>query len=120
MQPLTERFPQVLKEIPNASLHPFSLEVMDEKADMHARHFSSPFAGTVEDPVTGTASGVMGAYYAKYINPDFKDSLKLIVEQGQEIGRNGRVYVQVTRQEEELVVEISGTAVFVDEYILEY
>ncbi|WP_108670609.1 PhzF family phenazine biosynthesis protein [Peribacillus acanthi] len=120
MNPLTHLFPQVLKEMPRASLHPFSLEVIDESADMHARHFSSPFAGTVEDPVTGTASGVMGAYYATFLQPNFDQSLKLTVEQGMEMGRNGRVHVQVTRKEKGLEIEISGTAVFVEEYILEY
>ena len=53
-------FPSVLKEIPNASIHPICLETYDELAKMHGRHFSSAYAGTIEDPVTGTASGVMG------------------------------------------------------------
>ncbi|WP_255314182.1 MULTISPECIES: hypothetical protein [Bacillales] len=34
------------------------------------------------DPVTGTASGVMGAYYLTYIKPELS-SAKLVVEQGQ-------------------------------------
>ncbi|MFJ6208433.1 PhzF family phenazine biosynthesis protein [Lysinibacillus sp. NPDC092081] len=35
---------------------------------MHARHFSSPYSGTIEDITTGTPSGVMGAYFAEYID----------------------------------------------------
>jgi PhzF family phenazine biosynthesis protein len=55
----------VLKEMPGASVHPFCFETYDPNAHMHARHFSSPFSGTIEDPVTGTASGVMGAYWER-------------------------------------------------------
>ena len=83
-------FPSVLKEIPNASIHPICLETYDELAQMHGRHFSSAYAGTIEDPVTGTASGVMGAYYAEYLEKDFEHELGLIVEQGQEINKDGR------------------------------
>ena len=81
--------------MPKASIHPFCLETYDSDSDMHARHFSSPSSGTIEDAVTGTASGVMGAYFAKYITRDFEESLNLVVEQGQEIGKNGRVMVRV-------------------------
>lgn len=78
---------------------------------MHARHFSSPFSGTIEDPVTGTASGVMGAYYARYIKSDFL--LNLMIEQGQEIGRDGRIGVTVTNGDS---IEITGNAVYVNEF----
>lgn len=61
---------------------------------MHARHFSSPFSGTIEDAVTGTASGAMGAYYQKYICSS-KENQLLKVEQGNEIGRAGIVEVEV-------------------------
>ncbi|UPW85422.1 PhzF family phenazine biosynthesis protein [Lysinibacillus sp. Ag94] len=68
MTPQTTDFPDVLKEMPKASVHPFCLKAFDKYADMHARHFSSPYSGTIEDIPTGTASGVMGAYFANYID----------------------------------------------------
>ncbi|MCT1902920.1 PhzF family phenazine biosynthesis protein [Oceanobacillus sojae] len=110
-----KNIPSILKEMPKSSVHPFCMEAYDEEADMHARHFSSPYSGTVEDAVTGTASGVMGAYYAKYIRKDTKDALKLVVEQGNEIGRDGRVGVQVSKNGESYDVQITGSAVFVNE-----
>lgn len=83
--------------------------------ELFPENFSSPFSGTVEDPVTGTASGVMGAYYLKYINPHM-DSIQFDVEQGQEIGRDGKVNVEVYRLDSDRMdVFISGTAVFVGE-----
>ncbi|HEK9099986.1 PhzF family phenazine biosynthesis isomerase [Bacillus pfraonensis] len=118
MKPNNKEFPSILKEIPKASIHPFCLETYDEAAHMHGRHFSSPYSGTIEDPVTGTASGVMGAYYATFLKQDFDSEMKLIVEQGQEMNKDGRVAVYVTKNQEDhsLQIEISGTAVYVDKF----
>ncbi len=118
MKPSNEIFPTILKEMPKLSIHPFCLETYDPAAHMHARHFSSPISGSIEDAVTGTASGVMGAYYAKYINPNFEKCLNLVVEQGFEIGKDGRVKVQVTRNENDFDIEITGNAVFVRDFEL--
>lgn len=111
MKPDNSRFPAILREMPQVSLHPFCLETYDPEVDMHARHFSSPYSGTVEDPVTGTASGVMGAYYARFIDKDGVSPLKLKVEQGYEIGREGQVEVTVSGSS----VSITGIAVYVKE-----
>lgn len=118
MKPKNEAFPSVLKEIPKASIHPVCLETYDEQVQMHGRHFSSAYAGTIEDPVTGTASGVMGAYYATYLEKDFDHELELIIEQGQEINKDGRVTVYVTKdvENEKLQIDIAGTAVYVKEF----
>ena len=116
MKPDNKKFPEVLFQNPKASLHPFCLETYDKNADMHGRHFSSPFSGTVEDPVTGTASGVMGAYYIKYIKP--ADEKNIIIEQGQEIGKNGIVYVNVKKECENLNVKIKGEAVSAGEIFI--
>ncbi|MBC2099607.1 PhzF family phenazine biosynthesis isomerase [Listeria booriae] len=112
MKPNNAGFPEILTEKPRASIHPFCLETVDSAADMHGRHFSSPFSGTIEDPVTGTASGVMGAYFATYIKQGEAD---LMVEQGLEIGRDGRVIVHIRKQASEMKVAITGTAIFVKE-----
>lgn len=112
MRPANTRFPDILTQMPRASVHPMCIETTDPAADMHGRHFSSPYSGTVEDPVTGTASGVMGAYYAKYMARQ-EGEVSLVVEQGQEIGRDGRVRVEVTAYGGEFRVRIGGTAVHV-------
>ena len=111
-----KKFPEILTEKPKASVHPFCLETYSENADMHGRHFSSPFSGTVEDPVTGTASGVMGAYYIKFIKPS--DEENIVVEQGHEIGKDGIVYVDVKKKDGNLDVEIKGEAVYAEEIFL--
>ncbi|MEK4424617.1 PhzF family phenazine biosynthesis isomerase [Solibacillus sp. FSL K6-1523] len=113
MTPNTKEFPKVLLEMPEASVHPICFEVRDHGNDMHARHFSSPHSGTIEDAITGTASGVMGAYYKKYVNQYINLPTTLIVEQGHEINKDGQVYVHVNEENEQLDISISGTAVFV-------
>lgn len=112
MEPNNKVFSSILNEIPNASVHPFCLESYYEEADMHGRHFSSTFSGTIEDPVTGTASGVMGAYFAKYIKKESDMPINLIVEQGQKMNKDGQVIVNVAENNE---IEITGNAVYVEE-----
>ncbi|PEC22549.1 PhzF family phenazine biosynthesis isomerase [Bacillus cereus] len=118
MKPNNSEFPAVLKEMPKVAIHPLCLETYDVEAKMHGRHFSSPYSGTIEDSVTGTASGVMGAYYAMYLEKYFDHELELIVEQGQEMNKDGRVTVYVTKdaEKENLQIDISGTAVYVKEF----
>lgn len=112
MSPNNKEFPNILKEMPKASVHPFSISAFAPDADMHARHFSSPFSGTIEDPVTGTGSGVMGAYYATYVEPHRKGNYSLMVEQGQELQKDGRVIVHI-QNSEDIQIAITGVAVFV-------
>ena len=103
----------MLAEMPGASLHPFCLETADPAAHMHARHFSSPRSGTVEDPVTGTASGVLGAYYVEFVTAQAEPPL--LVEQGQEVGRDGRVWVWAETRDQGGHVRVGGTGCFVRE-----
>lgn len=118
MRPDNSRFPNVLFQKPRSSIHPFCLETFHPEADMHGRHFSSPFSGTNEDPVTGTATGVMGAYYRKYILKPWNNKESIIVEQGQEIGKDGIIEVELPTKERN-AVKICGTAVFVKEFGIE-
>lgn len=119
MRPQNNRFPSILKEIPSASIHPFCRETNNPNAHLHARHFSSPYSGTIEDPITGTASGVMGAYYLTFIDNSLSE-LDLTIEQGLEVGRDGEVYVHIRKADEGFNVAISGTAVYVSTYEIEY
>lgn len=114
MKPRTAKFPDILTDMPKVSIHPLCFETYDAEADMHGRHFSSPYSGTVEDPVTGTASGVMGAYYTKFVDHDSHDSYQFVVEQGQEIAKDGRVIVNVERTDDNYSIQITGTAVYVE------
>ena len=111
----TDRFPSILTEEPGASVHPFCLGGVLEGVQIHARHFSSPFTGIGEDPVTGTASGVTGAYYKRYIAPDPAKAYRVRMEQGLEIGTRAIVETQV-EADPSAPPKIFGTAVYVEQF----
>jgi len=115
MMPDNQRFATVLTDFPQASIHPICLDTYDRQATMHGRHFSATGAGSVEDPVTGTASGVMGVYYRKFNQP-LETETAIIVEQGHEMGRPGQVGIRISGEgldHSKWKVEMDGQAVFV-------
>jgi PhzF family phenazine biosynthesis protein len=114
MNPQNHLFPSLLSQFPHASIHPFCLETYNSATQMHGRHFSSPFSGTKEDAVTGTASGAMGAYYTEYVRPT--PTLEIVVEQGSEIKREGNVQVSVEHTPSTIEVTIAGVATYVAEW----
>lgn len=119
MVPHNDEFKDILTEHPNASLHPFCTETIHEDCTLHARHFSASGAGSVEDPVTGTANGVLGAYYITYIHPKQK-KIELLIEQGQDMGRDGFCRTFALRNKNgEIQVRISGTATFLKVHTVE-
>ena len=109
----TDRFPSILTEEPGASIHPFCLGGLLDGVQIHARHFSSPFTGIGEDPVTGTASGVTGAYYKRYIAADPASACLVRMEQGLEIGTQAVVETWV-EADPSLPPKIFGTALDVE------
>lgn len=120
MEPDNSEFPAILTDIPSASVHPFSLETIHQDSHLHGRHFSSPYSGTIEDPVTGTASGVMGAYMKIYGQPFCEaDQKEFLIEQGQEIGKDGRVKIGVLEENGRMKVLMTGTAVFAEKRVID-
>lgn len=116
MIPSNNMFAQILEAIPNASIHPFTLETIYSSNDMHGRHFSATGTGSIEDSITGTACGVMGAYYISYIKQ--LDQATLNIEQGQEMDKDGLVQVHVLKENEVIQVEITGSAIITRELTL--
>ncbi|MDO4742395.1 MAG: PhzF family phenazine biosynthesis isomerase, partial [Candidatus Saccharibacteria bacterium] len=114
MRPNNSRFPAVLGSKPHASVHPMTFSAHDPDCMLHGRHFSSPFSGTVEDAVTGTASGVMSAYLLRYAG--YSDSVNLKIEQGTEICRTGKVHACATADGDAIHVRIAGKAVRGDSF----
>jgi trans-2,3-dihydro-3-hydroxyanthranilate isomerase len=75
-------------------------------------------AGEFEDPVTGSASGCLGAYLAKHgaVKPDADGVARFTHTQGHGMGRPGRVTLEVTmRAADPVSVRIGGRCVRVAE-----
>jgi len=89
------------------SFHVFTFETLEKSSIYHARNFA-PFYGVNEDPVTGTANGAVSSYLV--INNIIHEK-KLICEQGDIIGRPGRVHVEIENNN----VRVGGKAKLVTE-----
>jgi PhzF family phenazine biosynthesis protein len=89
----------------------YTLDTIDETSFAHSRYFV-PYYGIDEDPVTGSTNGPMLLVFKKlgFIKDD-KNEISLIFEQGDFMGRNGRVKVSYNKSKNELY--IAGKAVTV-------
>jgi trans-2,3-dihydro-3-hydroxyanthranilate isomerase len=77
----------------------------------HARMFA-PGAGIVEDPATGSAAGPLGAYLAAHgVLP--RERTSFVIEQGIEMGRPSRIWVEVGRDGSgaPIAIRVGGTTV---------
>lgn len=89
----------------------YTRETVDPDSHWHLRFFA-PFHGVDEDPVTGSAQGIMGPIHLNHHEPGDDDGwFEFRGEQGDHLGRAGRVQVRVRREAGEVVeLEIAGTA----------
>lgn len=71
------------------SLHVFTFDTLESDSLYHARNFA-PIYDIDEDPVTGTANGAVCSFLR---NQKLTSSKQIVCEQGDIIGRNGRVRV---------------------------
>jgi trans-2,3-dihydro-3-hydroxyanthranilate isomerase len=89
----------------------FCLQTTTGEAFAHARMFA-PAAGVPEDPATGSAAGPLGAYLAAHgVLP--RDRSSFVIEQGVEMGRPSRIWVEVTRDDGGMParIRVGGTTV---------
>lgn len=90
----------------------FTTETVDRNSTVHSRFFA-PTVGINEDPVTGSANGPLGAYLFERgeVEPT-GDTVTMVGEQGDVIGRKGRVTIQLSvRGTQVTAVNIGGRAV---------
>ena len=94
----------------------FTTETVDKGSHVHSRFFA-PTVGINEDPVTGSANGPLGVYLFERGELVAVDGRVTIVgEQGDVIGRKGRVTINLSVQGTEVTgVSIGGRAVTVVE-----
>ncbi|WP_266075256.1 PhzF family phenazine biosynthesis protein [Haladaptatus caseinilyticus] len=82
------------EEVGAVGLYAFTFDAIGLETTLHGRMFA-PLAGIPEDPVTGTASGAVGAYLRETDAFDeFPEELRL--EQGHFVDRPGLVRVRVS------------------------
>ncbi len=97
IQPDLEGIKSFCRESGAKGFYPFTLG-----ADFHARQFN-PLAGINEDPITGVAAGALGAYLIKH---QLLGKNTFIVEQGENLGKPGKIFVDTTDK-----IKVGGYAV---------
>ncbi len=91
INPDFEKIKKLCNRFGVGSFHLFTFDTVESDSIYHARNFA-PVYGVNEDPVTGTANGAICSYLIK--NKIVKDR-NLICEQGDIMGRPGRVFVEI-------------------------
>ena len=107
IKPDFEKIKKICLEKGCGSFHVFTFETIEKSSVYHARNFP-PCYGINEDPVTGTANGAVSSYLL--LNKIIQDK-KLICEQGDIIGRPGRVQVEFENNN----IKVGGKAKIVEE-----
>jgi PhzF family phenazine biosynthesis protein len=107
MKPDFDKIKAICNEYNAGSFHAFTFETLELKSVYHARNFA-PLYAVNEDPTTGTANGAVCSYLLR--NKIIKDN-NLICEQGDIMGRPGRVFVEIDND----TVRVGGRAKIVEE-----
>jgi PhzF family phenazine biosynthesis protein len=107
INPDFEKIKKLCSSFGLGSFHLFTFDTIESDSIYHARNFA-PIYGINEDPVTGTANGAVCSYLIK--NKIIKDR-NLICEQGDIIGRPGRVFVEIDLDK----VKVGGKAKVAEE-----
>ena len=99
----------------------FTLQTERPQSSVHARNFA-PLLGVPEDPATGSASGAMGAYLVHHrAVPIAGPTVRIISEQGAEIGRPSQVFIEVDLRGPDIAaVRVSGQVVLVAEGVVRF
>ncbi|MFB6077544.1 MAG: PhzF family phenazine biosynthesis protein [Halarchaeum sp.] len=94
------------EDVDAAGVYAFTFDTLGAETTLHGRAFCAP-VGIREDPVTGTASGAVGAYldHVDAFGGEFPDPL--VCEQGHYVERPGEVRVRVAGE----TVRVGGRAV---------
>lgn len=107
IKPNFEKIKKICFKFNIGSFHLFTFETLEPESVYHARNFA-PIYAVNEDPVTGTANGAVCSFLLK--NKIIQKS-KMICEQGDIIGRPGRVFVEIKNDK----VKVGGRAKIVEE-----
>ena len=110
IKPDFEKIKKICNKLEIGSFHLFTFDTIESRSIYHARNFP-PLYGINEDPVTGTANGAVCSYLLK--NNIIQED-NLICEQGDIIGRSGRVFVEI----ENNTVRVGGRAKIVEELVI--
>jgi len=110
LEPKKDEIVALSRELDVAGVEVFTWGVFDETSTVHARFFTAA-RGPLEDPASGLPAGALGSYLAEneFIGKDKYE--RMIVEQGNWIGRPSKIHVRVEKRGPSIRrVEVGGAA----------
>jgi len=103
----------IARDLGFGDLFVFTCETVDPEASVHCRMFA-PHFGIPEDPASGVALGALAAYLVKHRLVRWSDRLAFLAEQGLEMGRPSRLFVEATvRGGEATDISVGGRCILV-------
>lgn len=114
LKPDLSSLKDISKKINCSGYYVFTLDSDDPKILTHGRMFA-PAIGINEDPVTGNASGPLGAYLVDHEIVKYDGNLfSFQAQQGEAIGRKGKVEVIIgIKNNNPATVRVKGSAVII-------
>jgi PhzF family phenazine biosynthesis protein len=106
LEPDMTAIAELTEELDVTGIYAFSFDALEADSTLHGRMFA-PAAGVDEDPVTGTASGAVGAYLREIRAFDGELPEEMVFEQGHFVDQPGRVRVQAREDP----ISVGGRAV---------
>ncbi|WP_432406042.1 PhzF family phenazine biosynthesis protein [Wukongibacter sp. M2B1] len=95
-------------------VHAFTIKDYGNPILVSCRNFA-PAYGINEEAATGTSNGALAAYIIKNDIIDIDEKVDLICEQGYFMDRPSQIFVEVTKNNNELIIKVGGEAVLVME-----
>jgi len=91
-------FTDVIAKLPKGmvDIYVTCLQPTEKESTTHSRGFSMSGKSIIEDPATGSASGCLGAYLVSKGLVKTVKSVRIINEQGYEIGRPSKIAIEVS------------------------
>ncbi len=108
----TNVWEKVVEQYNPGWIYPFAMGGNEVGSHVHGRMFA-PEAGIVEDAATGSANGPLGAYLVHHKLRKTGKTTKIISEQGYEMGRPSKLYLEIEATDSEIKqVKVGGYCVF--------
>lgn len=108
----TDVWQQVVEKHNPGWVYAFAMGGDDVESHVHGRMFA-PEAGISEDAATGSANGPLGSYLVHYKLRQTGAVTKIVSEQGYEMGRPSKLYLEIGQKENTITsVKVGGYCVF--------
>ncbi len=103
----------IARDLGFGDLFVFTCETEGEDADVHCRMFA-PHFGIPEDPASGSGAGALAAYLVKHKLVPLQPHVRLVSEQGVEMGRPSRLIIEAEIENgQATLIQVGGHCVII-------